>query len=662
MGALLQGRLRNVLRSRLRLSALCRRVSVFSSTTSTVAYRVRGLSRGADWFQLLHSACRRTTVLAFSIVCLNVPRSMLNLKHPFKQQETMRRAIIFSGQGSLRSGIKITSLDRPGSPAWSAWKQAQDTIRDRFGWDLISVVRDNPAAMAVNGRMTTFGPSVAGGGDRSDPNYGMQSVAPGALTVTSFAQPAVLAVQLTAYLEYCDRQRELAGSDERRAACFAGHSLGEYSALCALGVLPLPAAAVLVHERGNIMLDLAKDWNHRQPPMMVAVLPQKAMLTTDEALAYVAAVAEARAAVPGALLEVVNYNGDAQFVVAGDPVSLAAFGKCLDPQWRATVTQDLPTTETAATSSSDPLLPNTEEVASITAADLASHAVLLTDLDIKSGVVPADANAPDPIPLVHSTKQRTRDGRYVRPLTSLDDGRTLTPDKLGALSGEGDGRSGLKKKSYFMPLMGVSVPFHSSPLCRGMTRLHALLLDALPAHGQIESLLQSPDGPRLVTNLTGTVFDAAPSSRFRDEAAQAVRARHVGEIAHPGCTQPLEAIPHLLRDVEAGDARQLLAAVMASQLTKPVRWTDVMRTLVDNQHVREVVEFAPTKTLGDMFLRTSFTTVTSPKSELKLLHFSGTEPTVVASPPGANSIHHADPAAVSGQGVTALRVGSRRVT
>jgi [acyl-carrier-protein] S-malonyltransferase/trans-AT polyketide synthase/acyltransferase/oxidoreductase domain-containing protein len=69
------------------------------------------------------------------------------------------------------------------------------------------------------------------------------------LAMTEFQQPAILTVEI-AMLATLRRRFDLA------AACFAGHSLGEYAALVAAGVMDVGAAASLVRERGRLMQEV----------------------------------------------------------------------------------------------------------------------------------------------------------------------------------------------------------------------------------------------------------------------------------------------------------------------------------------------------------------------------------------------------------------------
>jgi len=69
------------------------------------------------------------------------------------------------------------------------------------------------------------------------------------LTLTANAQPALMAVSLAASRAL---QAEF-GIGPERAACAAGHSLGEYSALAAVGAFTVADAARLLRRRGDAM-------------------------------------------------------------------------------------------------------------------------------------------------------------------------------------------------------------------------------------------------------------------------------------------------------------------------------------------------------------------------------------------------------------------------
>ena len=64
---------------------------------------------------------------------------------------------------------------------------------------------------------------------------------------TAFTQPAILLVQMIAYKLFKDKCPDI------KATLFLGHSLGEFSAICASGAIDYIDAVELVHKRGSFM-------------------------------------------------------------------------------------------------------------------------------------------------------------------------------------------------------------------------------------------------------------------------------------------------------------------------------------------------------------------------------------------------------------------------
>ena len=120
-----------------------------------------------------------------------------------------------------------------------------------------------------------------------------------ALTLTANAQPALMAVSIAALRALGARGFDLA----KDASCVAGHSLGEYSALCAAGSLSLADTARLLRVRGNAM----------QAAVPVGDGAMAAILGL-EADAVEAACDEARGA---GVCQIANDNGGGQIVISG---------------------------------------------------------------------------------------------------------------------------------------------------------------------------------------------------------------------------------------------------------------------------------------------------------------------------------------------------------
>ncbi|NNU81894.1 ACP S-malonyltransferase [Halovulum dunhuangense] len=118
------------------------------------------------------------------------------------------------------------------------------------------------------------------------------------LTLTENAQPALMATSMAAI-----RALEAEGVPVTSAAFVAGHSLGEYSALCAAGALSLSDTARLLRIRGRAM----------QQATPVGTGAMAAILGLD--LAAVRALAEEAA--EGEVLNAANDNDPAQVVISG---------------------------------------------------------------------------------------------------------------------------------------------------------------------------------------------------------------------------------------------------------------------------------------------------------------------------------------------------------
>ncbi|WP_279100544.1 ACP S-malonyltransferase [Bartonella apis] len=119
------------------------------------------------------------------------------------------------------------------------------------------------------------------------------------LTLTANAQPALMAVSMAVI-----RVLEKNGLDLKNKVSFvAGHSLGEYSALCAAGTFSLADTARLLRTRGNAM----------QEAVAVGEGAMAAIIGLEENI-----VAEICSSVLGeGVCEIANDNGGGQLVISG---------------------------------------------------------------------------------------------------------------------------------------------------------------------------------------------------------------------------------------------------------------------------------------------------------------------------------------------------------
>ena len=169
----------------------------------------------------------------------------------------MKIAIVFPGQGSQRQGML------QGFAETSIVRQTMDEASAVLGQDLWQLIESGPAEE---------------------------------LNATVNTQPVMLS---SAYAVY--RAWESAGGP--RAAVMAGHSLGEYTALVAAGALSFADAVPLVRFRAQAMQEAV--------PMGTGGM---AVIMGLDAAAVKAACEEAA---QGEVVEAVNFNDQAQIVIAG---------------------------------------------------------------------------------------------------------------------------------------------------------------------------------------------------------------------------------------------------------------------------------------------------------------------------------------------------------
>ncbi|WP_343559674.1 ACP S-malonyltransferase [Kiloniella sp. b19] len=174
----------------------------------------------------------------------------------------MKRAFVFPGQGSQAVGMGKALSD-----AFPVAREVFEEVDDALEQKLSNLMFEGPAED---------------------------------LTLTENAQPALMAVSM-AVVRVLESEGKLKLSDH--AAFVAGHSLGEYSALAASGVLGLSDTARLLKTRGQAM----------QAAVPVGVGAMAALLGLD----YDAVVAIAEKAAEGEVCSAANDNAPGQVVVSG---------------------------------------------------------------------------------------------------------------------------------------------------------------------------------------------------------------------------------------------------------------------------------------------------------------------------------------------------------
>ena len=180
----------------------------------------------------------------------------------------MTIALLFPGQGSQSVGMGAALAD-----AFASAREVYAEVDEALGQKLSVLMREGPEDQ---------------------------------LTLTENAQPALMAVSLAAVrvlkVEF--------GVDVTRTAFVAGHSLGEYSALCAAGYFSLSTTAGLLQLRGQAM--------QRAVPVGKGAMASLIGPKTDLALAEAAAAAGSEVGV----CVVANDNNAGNIVISGDKAAV----------------------------------------------------------------------------------------------------------------------------------------------------------------------------------------------------------------------------------------------------------------------------------------------------------------------------------------------------
>lgn len=190
-------------------------------------------------------------------------------------------ALLFPGQGTQRAGLGAAGRARSRA-ARGVWGRADAHTRAALGFSLLEVVEANPRELRLaDGRVARHPDGV--------------------LFRTEFTQPALVALAAAQHAEL----REAGAIGEPRIV--AGHSVGEFAALVALGALSLEAALTLVWERGLAMQRHVPRDAGGASPYRLAVVDSLDGLGDD--------------------VEVVNLNAPDQYAVVGTADALAGVGR-----------------------------------------------------------------------------------------------------------------------------------------------------------------------------------------------------------------------------------------------------------------------------------------------------------------------------------------------
>lgn len=181
-------------------------------------------------------------------------------------------AFLFPGQGSQRIGMLADAHE-----AFADVREAFSEASEALGYDLWALVS-------------------AGEADT--------------LNLTEYTQPALLTASVALW-------RAWLSAGGATPAALAGHSLGEFSALCCAGVFSLADAVCLVRERGRFMQSAV--------PVGEGAMAAVIGLSDDDVVTSCDRVAAQR----NEVLQAVNFNSPGQVVIAGHAGAVAAAEEAL---------------------------------------------------------------------------------------------------------------------------------------------------------------------------------------------------------------------------------------------------------------------------------------------------------------------------------------------
>ncbi|KAI9439787.1 fatty acid synthase [Lactarius indigo] len=251
----------------------------------------------------------------------------------------------FTGQGSQEQGMGM-ELYNSSPAARAVWDSADAHLITAYGFSIVEIVRENPKkktihfggikGQAIRERYMemTYDTTDKDGNIKSLPLFADINIRTlqhtfthpkGLLFATQFAQIALVIMSRAAFEDL------RAKGFVQPYAAFAGHSLGEFSALASVAdILPNSSLVDVVFYRGLTMQRaVERDEQSRSNYAMCAINPGRVSKTFDDAA--LREVVDTISNLRDCLLEIVNFNVEGQqYVCAGELVALQALTNVLN--------------------------------------------------------------------------------------------------------------------------------------------------------------------------------------------------------------------------------------------------------------------------------------------------------------------------------------------